>query len=593
MSVVPTKIVEGDVAVGRNVTAGGDATVRGHAKVDKNLRVGGWLDARHVKRDCRGLYLNGDQLRREQAEPLPGWWAIVGGQVPGPLWHAEKSEESGRYEWVPVLDENGEPVIGGYTEVDTNPLLEDWNRLDERINQEAEDRQTGDAGLLKLIQTEAGVRQEADTFIEAKADTAIQLGNTANAANSRQDGEIATLQKALAGVTESLDLYALKEDGIPHFDAFVDSEDNIKAGGIYFYNGKFYTRNNDDEVVLYEPYMAGSKIQTGVYRCAINLYQAVYTRKPNKPGQKPAPYLLQFTELRWIDPSEILEVSMYDDEADPFDPSKSYYFTNLASADYAAIQKRMKRAGELTVMMNLRLLDNTGEAIATLPVSVTDTSEDAIAGSTYADYEMYGLFIYQNKLWNLYVDVCQEGSDVTVELREEYCADKFSKLAETVEEMGQKVAKASELRYFDAILPDTVPGQLDVMTLPTGAVYFRDGAFWINQEDNHKTPHPEYNHKYDGDDYRDDEPGPNGTTIIGQPYSLTALPGIYCMRGGAFSVADELYFCLVKGTDKQGYATTLISLSSIKNMIGDGEATDEDVDTAADEVFGAIETETT
>lgn len=125
--------------------------------------------------------------------------------MPGPLWHAEKSEESGRYEWEPVLDENGEPVIGGYTEVDTNPLLEDWNRLDERINQEAEDRQAGDAELVKMLHTEAGVRQEADTFIEAKADTAIQLGNTANAANSRQDGEIATLQDSVKGLSIDLD----------------------------------------------------------------------------------------------------------------------------------------------------------------------------------------------------------------------------------------------------------------------------------------------------------------------------------------------------------------------------------------------------
>lgn len=282
-------------------------------------------------------------------------------------------------------------------------------------NQDKAELEEADAELLKKIAGEIATRISADAAIEAKADTAIQLGNAANAANSRQDGEIATLQKALAGVTESLDLYALKEDGIPHFDGIVESEDDIKAGGIYFYNGKFYTRNDDEEVVLYEPYMAtASQIQAGVYRWGINLYQAVYTRKPNKPGQKPAPYLLQFTELRWIDPSEILEVSMYDDEVDPFDPSKSYYFTNLASADYAAIQRRMKIAGELTVMMNLRLLDNTGEAIASLPVSVTDTSEDADGAD--GDYEMYGLFIYQNKLWNLYVDVCQEGSDVTVEL---------------------------------------------------------------------------------------------------------------------------------------------------------------------------------
>lgn len=482
MSVVPTKIVEGDVAVDRNVTAGGDATVRGHAKVDKNLRVGGWLDARHVKRDCRGLYLNGEQLRREQAEPLPGWWAIVGGRVPGPLWHAEKSEESGRYEWVPVLDENGKPVIGGYTEVDTNPLLEDWNRLDERINQEAEDRQTGDAGLLKLIQTEAGVRQEADTAIEAKADTAIQLGNTANAANSRQDGEIATLQDSVKGLSIDFDFLQGMVNDIPvvllPFKSQVYAPQEIKDSLVYFCvkESAFMTLRSDNTV-----------------------------------GKVTIPY-------------------NYGDYANDSGPYLFYQISNKKIYSVIATDERTRRLMEYCA----------------------ETMQDTVTGIRTS----------------------------------------ITELAETVEEMGQKVAKASELRYFDAILPDTVPGQLEVMTLPTGAVYFRDGAFWINKEDNHKTPHPEYNHQYEDKLNGEAVTTPDGTVSILR-YSRTALPGIYCMRGGAFSVADELYFCLVKGTDKQGYATTLISLSSIKNMIANGEATDEDVDTAADEVFGAIETETT
>ena len=49
MSSIPTKQIDGDVAIGRDANVGGNATVRGSLKVGHNLTVEGWLDAKNIK----------------------------------------------------------------------------------------------------------------------------------------------------------------------------------------------------------------------------------------------------------------------------------------------------------------------------------------------------------------------------------------------------------------------------------------------------------------------------------------------------------------------------------------------------------------
>ena len=50
MSQIKTTELEGDVSVGRHVTAGGNVSVQGNTTVKKNLKVEGWLDAKNIKR---------------------------------------------------------------------------------------------------------------------------------------------------------------------------------------------------------------------------------------------------------------------------------------------------------------------------------------------------------------------------------------------------------------------------------------------------------------------------------------------------------------------------------------------------------------
>lgn len=56
MSSIPTKQIDGDVAVGRNVSAGGNAVVRGCVTIGHNLKVEGWLHAPNIKGACKGYF---------------------------------------------------------------------------------------------------------------------------------------------------------------------------------------------------------------------------------------------------------------------------------------------------------------------------------------------------------------------------------------------------------------------------------------------------------------------------------------------------------------------------------------------------------
>lgn len=89
MSSIPTKQIDGDAAIGRNVTIGGKATIRGSATIGHNLKVEGWLDARNIKGPNKGIFLDVTKLREAYPLPHDGWWALVGNTLPAPLYIAD------------------------------------------------------------------------------------------------------------------------------------------------------------------------------------------------------------------------------------------------------------------------------------------------------------------------------------------------------------------------------------------------------------------------------------------------------------------------------------------------------------------------
>lgn len=120
------KTINGNVSVGGNVKVTGDTKLQGNASVSGNLKVGGVLDAAKVKQPCCGLFDTLTALRAAYPTPEDGWWAVVGGTVPGPIYRAKNG----------VWSATGEE--GGGAELDVTRItnIEEKNvEQDEKISE--------------------------------------------------------------------------------------------------------------------------------------------------------------------------------------------------------------------------------------------------------------------------------------------------------------------------------------------------------------------------------------------------------------------------------------------------------------------------
>ncbi|MDE7160585.1 MAG: hypothetical protein K2O24_07070, partial [Muribaculaceae bacterium] len=77
-----TTLINGDLTVGRHVTAGGSVRVTDRLTVDGTLTVNGVLKARNIQGPCKGLFPSAEELAELFPDPAPGWWALVGKSLP-------------------------------------------------------------------------------------------------------------------------------------------------------------------------------------------------------------------------------------------------------------------------------------------------------------------------------------------------------------------------------------------------------------------------------------------------------------------------------------------------------------------------------
>lgn len=148
------KVHDGDVTVNGKVNVGGNARVAG------DLRVEGVLDAAKVKQPCKGLFPTAAALNAAYPNPEPGWWAVVGDTVPGPLYR----ESNGA--WAAVLDEDDEPVEGGGTELDLSRVTDLENDM-EQVQEDVEDLESN----VQTLQT------SLNTLLNGDPTTAIENFN--------------------------------------------------------------------------------------------------------------------------------------------------------------------------------------------------------------------------------------------------------------------------------------------------------------------------------------------------------------------------------------------------------------------------------
>lgn len=69
--------IEGDLAVGRHIAAGGNLNIRGNAKFGHNVKVEGWLEAPNIKDINKGVFVSYQELLAHYPTAKDGWLAGV------------------------------------------------------------------------------------------------------------------------------------------------------------------------------------------------------------------------------------------------------------------------------------------------------------------------------------------------------------------------------------------------------------------------------------------------------------------------------------------------------------------------------------
>lgn len=203
MSSIPTKQIDGDVSIGRNVNVGGKADIKGSMSVGHNLKVEGWLDAKNIKGANKGVFTNITKLRETYPDgTLPdGSWAIVGGTLPGELWYVNGGQwvDSGKTAGSVTVDveqylEEVQTMSGDIetmkSDIDT---IKNKNDTQDTILSTAQNGITANTGLIGKLSTDLSNEQKA----RADADTTLQ-GKIDAEANARADAD-SSMQTTLQG----------------------------------------------------------------------------------------------------------------------------------------------------------------------------------------------------------------------------------------------------------------------------------------------------------------------------------------------------------------------------------------------------------
>ena len=164
--------IAGDVSIGRHVSMGGDATVRGSATIGHNLKVTGWLEAKNIRGAGKGVFKDEEQLNTLYPKPQNGWYAYVID------WLSEQqlSECLGKLyiacggAWIGQLNADGTPLLGG------NPTV--WSEAN-RADIEAL-RQEYNATVAKLETVASNLATTSRTAAEALEDAAAAQSSADN-----------------------------------------------------------------------------------------------------------------------------------------------------------------------------------------------------------------------------------------------------------------------------------------------------------------------------------------------------------------------------------------------------------------------------
>ena len=156
---VKTTRLDGDVSVGRNISAGGKVEIAGSVNVGHNVLVGGWLDAPNIKGPLKGLFATEAALKAAYPHPRPGWVAYAGDNVPAAIYMAVGGK------WKATGKHGGEPSLSADSLYDiVEGVRQDVLGLEANVAENREGLSDARAALDTLRTDTDSLRQETTSL---------------------------------------------------------------------------------------------------------------------------------------------------------------------------------------------------------------------------------------------------------------------------------------------------------------------------------------------------------------------------------------------------------------------------------------------
>ena len=222
-----TTHIDGDLSVSRHTTIGGRTHIQSSLKVGHNVKVEGWLEARNIRDNNKGVYRNEQALNAAYPEPEVGWWAIIiADNTENHIGHLYIAEGG---KWVGVFDENKQPVYAGNPELYL-PEIED---LDNRLST-AEDKIDANYSEISTridsLSQEQGEQGEDIALLKDRVDAIEPKVAEHTNAISAMEGTIASLSEQTAELSEDLNAEKLKiEENRQNIEANSETINNISS----------------------------------------------------------------------------------------------------------------------------------------------------------------------------------------------------------------------------------------------------------------------------------------------------------------------------------------------------------------------------
>lgn len=170
MSSIKTTAIDGDLAVGRNVSIGGKATIQGKTHFKGRVKIDGWLEARNIQGANKGMFATLEKLQAAYSLPHDGWWAIVGDTLPGPIYVAEGGK------WLATGEVGGNPTIDSEEFIEaTTGLISSVEALESAVKDIEEYQNTQDTEIDGVADRVAALERSTNsmqTELEALKDEA-------------------------------------------------------------------------------------------------------------------------------------------------------------------------------------------------------------------------------------------------------------------------------------------------------------------------------------------------------------------------------------------------------------------------------------